>query len=101
MSVNGADNIECWSLVVFGCDITYTSKPCLCYPLTSRLFCPSSCSVSVNKATSVKFGVMLRTWDSVRLTNFVFNKSLNGIAPLGTDLYQKVHLLMILAGLSP
>ena len=32
------------------------------------------------KATTVKFGVRLRTWDTVPAPNFVFNKSLKGPA---------------------
>jgi len=27
MSMNWADNIDCWSLMEFGCDIVYTLEP--------------------------------------------------------------------------
>jgi len=46
------------------------------------------------KATTVKFGVRLRTWDTLPMLNFVkksLKKSLNGLAgialPLGGDAY--------------
>jgi len=38
MSVNGADNIECWSLMEFGCERTYTLKPRLLIILRCSMY---------------------------------------------------------------
>jgi len=51
------------------------------------------------KATTVNFGVRIRTWDTLPAPNFV--KIAQRICPLGANFYQKFEIFVILSNLSP
>ena len=51
------------------------------------------------KATTVKFGVRVRTWDT--LPRLILLESLRGICPLWTNFYKKIEIFPIFSYVSP
>jgi len=53
------------------------------------------------KATTAKFRVIVRIWDSLPHAKFCKKKAFKGIYPFGENLYQRLPISAILQAVSP